>query len=185
MTKIVNIYGAPGAGKSTLGAELYAYFKGKQVKCELCMEYVKSWAYDNKAPSKYDQFYIFGKEVYHLTRLLGKVDYIICDSPVMIGNYYLAKAQGAGLQAPTILDPVIKQLNELIENDGHQVHDIFFFRTKAYIEAGRYQTAEESDAIGKELYSFLTAEHRLGDKLLALSCPDASRLTEVLNILGA
>ena len=88
MTILINLFGQPSAGKSTTSAELFAKMKYLKLDVELCQEWVKKWAWEGRVPNKYDQYYISGKEIHQQSRLFGKVEYIISDSPVFLGSFY-------------------------------------------------------------------------------------------------
>lgn len=88
-TKIINLYGGPGVGKSTIAAGLFYALKCKQYSCEIVTEYAKDLVYDedfNKL--KNDQFSVDAEQNRRLLRLIGKVDYIITDSPLIMGSAY-------------------------------------------------------------------------------------------------
>ena len=46
--KIINFYGAPGTGKSTLACELFVYMKKHGYNVELASEYAKECVYEKK-----------------------------------------------------------------------------------------------------------------------------------------
>ncbi len=54
-TTIINLYGGPGAGKSTSAAYLYYLLKCQQENVELVREYVKKWAWENRPCGVYDE----------------------------------------------------------------------------------------------------------------------------------
>ena len=49
MTKVINLIGAPGVGKSTLMAMIFVKLKQRNIKCEMVQEWVKKidmdWRY--------------------------------------------------------------------------------------------------------------------------------------------
>jgi tRNA uridine 5-carbamoylmethylation protein Kti12 len=81
MTTVINLFGGPGTGKSTLATNLFYIMKSKDINVELVREYVKSWAYNNREPKEYDLIYLLGKQSSYETQLYGKVDYVVTDSP--------------------------------------------------------------------------------------------------------
>lgn len=46
MAIVINLFGAPGAGKSTLAADIFSKLKRRQVKCELITEFAKDCVYE-------------------------------------------------------------------------------------------------------------------------------------------
>jgi len=87
-TTIINFFGAPSSGKSTAAAQLFCDFKKKNVSCELVTEYVKDWAWEQRPITKYDQLFIVMNQLRRETILFDKVDFIITDSPVLLGCFY-------------------------------------------------------------------------------------------------
>ena len=87
-TIAINFFGAPGAGKSTLSAIVFAKLKMMGVNCELVTEFAKDkvWEKNNEALS--NQIYIFAKQYYGMSRCTGQVDVIITDSPLFLSPFY-------------------------------------------------------------------------------------------------
>lgn len=142
---VVNLFGAPGAGKSTGAAQIFANLKMAGINAELVTEYAKDrvWEEDNSALG--DQIYMFAKQEHRLHRLRWKVDVVVTDSPVMLSGFYNR-------------DPVIQDELEALIKKVHQSYDninIFIDRVKPYNPVGRLQTEDESDAIAKRLERYL------------------------------
>jgi len=88
MTIIINLIGAPGAGKSTLAAGLFAEMKRKYMNVELVTEYAKDLTYDGHKTENMDQLSIFAEQHRRIARLNDKVQYVITDSPLYLSAYY-------------------------------------------------------------------------------------------------
>lgn len=153
MTKIVNLYGGPGTGKSTIAAKAFALLKEGGVNAELVTEYVKQWAWEGRQPVNYDQFYFFGKQTRREYSLFGKVDVIVTDSPIAINAYY-AQVYGSPQQA-ALFRQMLLEYQRMCAEEGHKHEHIFIERVKAYNPAGRYQTEDQAKAIDAELRTFL------------------------------
>lgn len=84
----INLFGAPGAGKSTLAAIVFAKLKMMGINCELVTEFAKDkvWEKNNEALS--NQIYIFAKQYYRMSRCAGQVDVIVTDSPLFLSPFY-------------------------------------------------------------------------------------------------
>lgn len=144
-TIIVNLYGAPGAGKSTGAA--YIFYKLKQcgLNVELVTEYAKDKVWEAHDEVFKDQCYIFGHQHFRISRLINKVSVIITDSPLMLGAYYSPEIYKKELTALALKSfPENKNINYFIK------------RVKPYNPKGRFQTEEESDNVSKELLTFLS-----------------------------
>ena len=155
MTKIIDLYGGPGTGKSTSAAYLYWALKAANKNAELVREYVKNWAWEGRKISKYDQMYFLGKQARAESLLYGKVDYIVTDSPVMLSAYYADHYQSE--MSHGVIEAVKGFYGQAVQ-DGHQHVHVFLTRTKPYITAGRWQNEEEAKQIDAGIKATL-ADH--------------------------
>ena len=89
MTKVINIFGGPGVGKSRTAAALFVALKDKHIHVELVTEYAKQITYEKRFNVLGDQLYILAKQNRKLEPLRGIVDYIISDSPLPTGLLYM------------------------------------------------------------------------------------------------
>ena len=137
-TCIISMFGAPGAGKSTLASYCFAKLKMMGINCELVTEFAKDkvWEKNNEALS--NQIYIFAKQYYRITRCAGKVDVIITDSPLFLSPFYN--------KDPDIDEP----LKELVAKIVAKYDNLNYFlrRVKKYNPVGRLQTEAESNEYG-------------------------------------
>ena len=140
MNKIrrVGLFGGPGTGKSTMGALLYAHLKKDHVNVEFVQEYVKSWAYEKRVVSSFDQVYLLAKQIRMEDLVLRNgVDYVITDSPVGMSTCY---AQNYGFKEWKSLVEVAKAFE-----DKYPSLNIFMDRgDMEYQSHGRYQTKQEA-----------------------------------------
>ncbi len=60
---IVNLFGGPGAGKSTMAAGLFSELKWRGINCELATEYAKEKVWEESYAIFENQIYIFGKQL--------------------------------------------------------------------------------------------------------------------------
>lgn len=138
-TKVLNFYGGPGTGKSTMAAGVFSELKFAGVNCEYVQEYAKdiAWEFSNiKEPLKVleAQEYIFAKQHYRMRRLSSEVDLIVTDSPLLLGLTYMSK----DFMIPS-LKYVVKEAYDLYDNIN-----IFLTRHKQYNPKGRFQTEDQA-----------------------------------------
>lgn len=145
-TLIVNLYAGPGTGKSTCMAGVFCELKLRGVNCEMAPEFAKEKVWENSIETLDDQIYVFGKQLHTIRRLLGKVDIIITDSPLLFSIHYGANENEAFRRL--VVDVYHRYLNL----------DIFLERKKEYNPAGRLQTKEEAVAMDFQIKALLT-EH--------------------------
>lgn len=144
-TLIVNFFGAPGSGKSTAAAYIFAKLKMAGINAELVTEFAKDKTWENNKLALSDQFYVFGEQNFRLSRLNGQVDVVLTDSPLLLSNYYA----GVSPQMFNFKKACLDVFNT------HKNLNFFLQRVKEYNPSGRSQTEEESDEIAKELVSML------------------------------
>lgn len=145
---VVNLTGAPGAGKSTGAATIFAELKKLGINAELVTEFAKDKTWEHNTTALNCQEYVFGKQSYRLCRCRDDVDVIVTDSPLPLGLIY---------NANPALD---HHFTEVVMNVFNTYENINFFinRVKPYNSKGRNQTAEESDQLSiaiKDLYNRL------------------------------
>ena len=85
MSTVINLFGGPGAGKSTCASFLFSYFKMNypDINVELASEYIKDKIYEDNTKVLKCPEYLLGKQSYRISRLTDEVDLVICDSPIL------------------------------------------------------------------------------------------------------
>ena len=149
-TKVINMFGGPGSGKSRTAAYVYSKLKSLDINCELVREYVKKWAWEDILPNKYDQLYITGKQSKTEHMLFGKVDYIITDCPLHMGVFYEQKYYGT-----QIVEQAVNEFIKLAESDGIEYVNFMLRRESKYNESGRFASEEEARNTDIELRQYL------------------------------
>lgn len=144
MSIVINLLGGPGSSKSTTAAGIFNIMKQENKSIELVQEYVKTWAWEGKAPSSFiDQLYITSKQMRKETLLYKKTDYIVTDSPVILGDVYTE------LIGSTSLNNIIYEYIKYSYN--HNIKHKYFIlkRAKEYNTDGRFQTYEQALMLDK------------------------------------
>jgi hypothetical protein len=148
MTLVVNLYGGPGTGKSTTAAALFAELKQDGYNAELVTEYAKDRVWDNHIDCLNDQLYVLGKQYHRFHRLIGKVDVIVTDAPILLSAYYNRLRKDHD-KFPSF-EPLVKEVYRSMNN-----FDVFLRRVKAYNPAGRLQSEDGAKQIDGELKKLL------------------------------
>ena len=88
MSKLINLFGGPGIGKSGIAAGLTYELKKKHISCNNPYEFPKKLAWDKNFAAIQDQLYVVGNQHRGIAECYGKVDYIIIDSPILFSTIY-------------------------------------------------------------------------------------------------
>jgi len=142
-TIVVNLMAGPGAGKSTMAAALFAQLKWKGIDCELAAEYAKDLVWEKRDKTFENQVYIFGKQHNRIFRLLGQVEVVITDSPLLLTPIY------DGHKRETLKKLVFEEVNRCNNLN------IFVVRRKDYNPNGRVHTKSQADVIDETVKNFL------------------------------
>jgi hypothetical protein len=151
MSIIVNFFGGPSIGKSTQSAGLFTEMKKNHMDVELTYEFPKIMAWEENYSAVKDQFYITANQHRNISRLYGKVKYIIVDSPIILGTVYKERYNDTpeypGMFYDDTFDLFIlnlfkkyNSLNVLLKRDD-----------ESYDGNGRFQNLNESKEIDEEI----------------------------------
>ena len=142
-TVVVNLYGGPGAGKSTFMANLFYQLKCRGLEVEMAPEFAKDIVWEGRLQYFDEQIYIFAKQLHRINRVNGKVDVCICDSPLQNSYIYL-KEENPELKA--LIDKEFSKFNNL---------NFYIKRGSKYMQSGRYQNEEEAIQVDKKIEEVL------------------------------
>ena len=142
---VINLFGAPGSGKSTAAAYIFARLKMLGYNCELITEYAKDKTWEGNTTALSCQEYIFGKQSFRMARCRDKVDIIITDSPLPLGIFY---------NENPVLDHSYEEMVLKVFFSYHNLNYLLV-RCRPYNTVGRNQTQAEADEIGDKIQMFL------------------------------
>jgi hypothetical protein len=147
---VANFYGGPGIGKSTGAAQAFADLKKAGINTELVREVAKPIVWSGKTELLDDQRKIFKKQNALQEMLVGQVDVITTDSPILLSLYYGRNQMTA-------------RFKNLIWKKYHSYRNINFMlqRVKPYNPAGRLQTKEQAINIDDFVEDILVANNEL------------------------
>lgn len=136
-TKVINFYGGPGSGKSTKAAGLYYKMNMAGFSVELNNEFAKECVWEDNVPMLKDQLYMLAHQHRKILRLVGKVDYVITDSPVLLSSIYRELYDG----------PLYSELIDQLALECYNKYDNINFmldRPKFFKQTGRAQNEKGS-----------------------------------------
>lgn len=142
---LVNLYGAPGSGKSTGAAYIFAKLKMAGVDAELVTEFAKDKVWEGSKEAFNNQAYMFGKQYFRISRCADKVDVIVTDSPLPLSVFY----NTTGVLGQEFNEMVIKVTKSF------NCKNYLLTRVKPYNPNGRFQNEEEANKIADDLWNFL------------------------------
>lgn len=116
MTKIINLFGGPGIGKSSIAAGITYKLKKNHISCDNPYEFPKVLAWDENHNAIKDQLYVLANQHRGIVKSYGKVDYIVLDSPILLSltykNYYESNTYPATLYGESFNKMVLDVFNQ-------------------------------------------------------------------------
>lgn len=151
-TIIINIVASPCAGKSTLACDIFSYLKKSHYDVEYVNEFAKILVWQDKFDDLNNQYYVSSKQYKMIKSIYGKVDYIICDSPLILGLFYNYYNKYNICDKTITAEYILNKMEEFPYNKY-----IFIKRNKniPYITSGRLQNESESNFIESCLLELL------------------------------
>jgi len=142
--KIINLFAGPGSGKSTTAAGLFHKMKIEGCNVEMVTEYAKDMTWENRHNVLSDQLYLLAKQNRRIHRLEGKVDYVVTDSPIIMGVVYTD---------PKYYPSFFKMIGEIFHSYNNC--NFFLHRPETYSEVGRNQTLTDAKILDTKIIKLL------------------------------
>ncbi len=179
----VNLFGAPGAGKSSLAAHIFAKAKINGLSMELVSEQAKyhTWIKDEIGIAS--QLWLAGAQEYRERVGLQAPHGIITDSPMILAAFWAERRGYKKSVVKGIVDAAdhcrfytIVDINLFVELDRDR-----------YDVAGRNQSRETSLLLEEELKTFLTKKKVITSSVNRTEADGVSRqvITEIREIFHA
>lgn len=126
-----------------MAAALFSKLKWSGIDCELAAEYAKDLVWEKRAKTFENQVYIFGKQHHRIFRLLGQVQVVITDSPILLTPIYDSEKR--------------ESLKRLVFEESNKCNNlnILVVRKKAYNPNGRLHSKSEARAVDGVVHKFL------------------------------
>lgn len=140
-TPVVNFFGGPGTGKSTVMAHCFALLKWQGLNVEMATEYAKDKVWEKSSHVLSNQEYVFGKQYKRIKQLQEQVDVVLTDGPILMSLVYHD-------------DEPLRNL-VLARNNEFKNINIFLERMKKYNPSGRYQTEQEARDLDFKIWNIL------------------------------
>ena len=140
---IINLFGGPGTGKSTTAHGITSLLKQRGLLCEMASEVAKDIVWRGDHGTLDNQILLFAMQYEKIRVLLGKVDYIVCDSPLLLSKVY-------DTSGSPHLSGLIDEVNNSFEN-----FNVFLNRKKAYQPIGRVHNEAEAHLLDTSMLDLL------------------------------
>lgn len=144
-TTIINIFGGPGVGKSTAAALVYAHMRMKGISCEYVSEFAKELSRSGDIESIENQFFVSAIQYHRQFKLLGKVDFIVTDSPVLSGLVYDQQCLNGFSEIMRDIHSKSVSINILLKRD----------HSREFEPEGRHHDIKESKIIDDKIEQML------------------------------
>jgi len=144
---VVNILGAPGVGKSTFTAKLFAEMKIRGINVEVCTEFIKDKIWEEHKMVLSNQLYIFASQYFKLCCVADKADIVISDGALITEPIY-----------NDYEEPMKSHLNLLVHDVETHFNNHYYFiqhSENEYKDFGRLHSREESREKENMLINFL------------------------------
>ena len=148
---IINFFGGPGIGKSTQSAGLFTEMKKQHMDVELTYEFPKIVAWEENYSAVKDQFYITANQHRNISRLYGKVKYIIVDSPIILGMVYKDRYNKEPEYPAMFYDESFDNFVISLFKKYNSLNILLTRNDETYDENGRFQNLQESKDIDNDI----------------------------------
>lgn len=134
--KVINLFGGPCAGKSTVMAGLFWLMRCNWYNVEMCPEQIKNAVFEKHSYAFQYQEHIFAEQLQKMLALKDYgVPYIVTDSPLLLTEVY-----GKHI-SPAFREYVEEQLDEFTN------YNILLDRCFPYARSGRVHSLEDAEKL--------------------------------------
>lgn len=150
-TKVVNFVSGAGAGKSLMSAMTFAELKMRHIKAEYVQEYAKTLVWQKKFFELNNQHQVSTEQYRMIKSVDGAVDYIVCDSGLIIGVFYNR------YHKTNVCD--VQKTEQMLLNKMTEFDNIYIFLERnpefPFEQEGRMQDEQEAKLIDKQFKNLL------------------------------
>lgn len=150
---VINLFGPPSSGKSTVAAGLFFLMKINKMSVELVHEFAKELVHEGRHNilTSGEQNYIFAEQLRRQKRLVGNFDFAVTDSPILLPLFYELRETPVELRNPNFPELVMHEFGRT-RNFNYLLKRRHVFET-----AGRRHDEHQSEEIDSQLRGFLEA----------------------------
>jgi nicotinamide riboside kinase len=142
---LINVFGGPSIGKTTIAAELFVELKKNHVEVELVSEFPKDVVVEERPNALEHQWYITGTQAYRIHTAYKCMQAVITDSPILLGPVYDVDASPALLALSLEHHEKYNNLNIMLTRSLDYEHSM----------AGRVHSLTQSVSIDNRIMRFL------------------------------
>ncbi|UNC16448.1 ATP-binding protein (plasmid) [Acidiphilium multivorum] len=139
---VVNLFGGPCAGKSSLAAILFGRLKREHYEAELAVEFAKDLAFENRRDALKCQIYVLGNQYWRIQRAFsGGAQIVVTDSPCLLSCAYQTSP---GIEAAAL--------------EAHFAYpslNLFVDRSVRYSAYGRVHERDQAEQIDERIIGIL------------------------------
>jgi len=150
-TKVVNFVSGAGAGKSLMSAMTFAELKMRHIKAEYVQEYAKTLVWQKRFDELDNQYQVSMEQYRMIKSVDGAVDYIVCDSGLIIGVFYNR------YHKTNVCD--VQKTEQMLLNKMTEFDNIYIFLERnpefPFEQEGRMQDEQEAKLIDKQFKNLL------------------------------
>jgi hypothetical protein len=150
-TKVVNFVSGAGAGKSLMAAMTFAELKMRHIKAEYVQEYAKTLVWQKRFEDLDNQYQVSMEQYRMIKAVDGAVDYIVCDSGLIIGVFYNR------YHKTNVCD--VQKTEQMLLNKMTEFDNIYIFLERnpefPFEQEGRIQDEQEAKLIDKQFKNLL------------------------------
>lgn len=180
MSKVINLFGGPGIGKSSIAAGLTYELKKRHISCDNPYEFPKKLAWDENNIAIKDQLYVLGNQHRGIVQSYEKVDYIIIDSPILLSLIY--KDYYSENEYPSILyKGLFTNLVLSIHKFYNSVNIVLKRSDGSFNNKERYQSLEQSLDIDNRIKMMLDS-NKLPYYEVDMNSKPVKQILEILKI---
>jgi len=145
---VVNLFGGPGVGKSTLAAQVYAELSKKGYAVEYVSEFAKDLIWSDCERLLQDQFLVAAQQHHRINRLKGKVDVVVTDSPSLLGIVY--RHLWNDDKYSSVLDDLIWEVHTMYSRVNFVIP-----RCHQFSDNGRLHNEQQSQQVDNDIIALL------------------------------